>query len=130
MGYVTSKSVCIAFGIAFLAAGLLGFVPNPLVAADGIFEVNFMHNVVHILTAGVFFFGASISEAAARTTLQAVGIAYVGVTVLGFIMKGNMLLGLVHINHADKWLHAGLALVIVAAGFGLPKPRSTETVSA
>lgn len=130
MNYFTGKNVSMAFGIAFLAAGVLGFIPNPLVAVDGVFEVNFMHNLVHILTAGVFFFGASKSERIARITLQGVGIAYVGVAVLGFLIEGNLLLGLVHINHADKWLHVGLALAIVGAGFGLPKVRSPESVSA
>ena len=124
MNHITSKSVSVAFGITFLAAGLLGFVPNPLVSPHGLFEVNAMHNLVHILTAGVFIAGALISEKAARVTLQSVGVAYVGVTILGFLIKGHLLLGLVHINEADKWLHAGLALAILAAGFGLPKLRA------
>ena len=130
MNFLTSKNVSRVFGFAFIAAGALGFVPNPLVSANGLFEVNFMHNVVHVLTAGVFFFGASRSEKVARRTLQGVGIAYVGVSILGFLIKGNMLLGLVHINQADKWLHVGLAFVILAAGFGLPKLRGSDPVSA
>ena len=129
MNYITSKNVSIAFGIAFLAAGVLGFVPNPLVSSTGLFEVNAMHNLVHILTAGVFIAGALISEKAARVTLQSVGIAYVGVTILGFLIKGHLLLGLVHINEADKWLHSGLALVILAAGFGLPKLQARNVKS-
>lgn len=128
MSYITSKNISLAFGIAFLGAGILGFLPNPLVSPDGLFEVNTMHNLVHILTAGAFFAGARISEKAARVTLQAVGIAYVGVTVLGFLTAGHLLLGLVHINEADKWLHAGLALIILIAGFGLPTRRARENV--
>jgi hypothetical protein len=31
-----------------------------------------------------------------------------------------MLLGLVHINPADNWLHVALAVVILGAGFLLP----------
>lgn len=130
MRYVTSKNVSAVFGVAFVAAGLLGFAPNPLVAPEGVFEVNFMHNILHLVIAGVFLFGASKPEAVARITLQGLGIAGVILAILGFITADNMLLGLVHINEADKWLHAGLALVIVTAGFGLPKPRSTETVNA
>ncbi|MDY6942183.1 MAG: DUF4383 domain-containing protein [Pseudomonadota bacterium] len=126
MSHITSKHLCIAFGIAFLGAGLLGFVPNPLVAPEGIFEVNLAHNLVHIGTALVFITAAFGSEATARTTVQAVGLAYVGVTVLGFLLNGHLLLGLVHINEADKWLHAGLALVILGAGFGLPKRHTRQ----
>ncbi len=118
------------FGITFIAAGVLGFIPNPLVAADGIFAVNFMHNLVHVLTGSVFLFGALKSERIARLTTQGVGIAYVGVTILGFLMQGEMLLGLIHINDADKWLHLGLAVVILAAGFGVPGERSMNTTGA
>lgn len=130
MNYFTSKNVSIVFGVAFLAAGVLGFVPNPLVSANGLFEVNLMHNLVHILTGGVFLVGGLGSERVAQTTLRGIGVAYVAVAVLGFLIEGNMLLGLVHINEADKWLHVGLALVIVALGFGLPKPQPTGTVGA
>lgn len=129
MNYLTSKNVSIIFGAAFLVAGILGFIPNPIVAPDGIFEVNTMHNLVHILTASVFFTGALSSENTARVTLQSVGIAYVGVTILGFMIKGHLLLGLVHINEADKWLHAILALVILVAGFGLPKAQNNEVTN-
>lgn len=130
MNYITSKNLSIAFGIAFFAAGILGFIPNPMVSPDGLFEVNAMHNLVHILTAGVFIAGALFSEKAARVTLQSVGIAYVGVTILGFLIQGHLLLGLVHINEADKWLHAGLALVILAAGFGVPKLQARQAATA
>jgi hypothetical protein len=34
-----------------------------------------------------------------------------------------MLLGLVHINQADRWLHLGLAVVILATGLTLPNRR-------
>jgi hypothetical protein len=89
-----------------------------------------MHNWVHILTAGVFIAGALYSQKAARVTLQSVAIAYVGVTILGFLTEGHLLLGLVHINEADKWLHAGLALVILVAGFGVPKPQARQASTA
>ncbi|MEE4378126.1 MAG: DUF4383 domain-containing protein [Candidatus Competibacteraceae bacterium] len=129
MNMLTSKNISLVFGITFLAVGILGFVPNPLVSPDGVFAVNTMHNLVHILTAGVFIAGGWVSERGARLTLQSVGIAYVVVTILGFLTQGHLLLGLVHINEADKWLHAGLAVVIVAAGFGIPKLQSGQTLN-
>lgn len=49
--------------------------------------------------------------------LKAVGLAYIAVAVLGFFTSGNMLLGVVHINEPDRWLHLGLAVMILAAGF-------------
>ena len=129
MSYATSRNVAILFGVTFVVVGILGFIPNPLVSSTGLFEVNGLHNLVHVLTGVVFIVGALPSERAARLTLQSVGIAYIGVTILGFLTEGHLLLGLVHINDADRWLHAGLALVIVGAGFGLPKPKPVEATN-
>ena len=125
MNYITSKNVSIAFGIAFIAVGLLGFIPNPLVSPHGTFEVNIMHNLLHVLAGIVFIVGALPSERAARITVQALGIAAVGLAILGFLTKDGLLLGLVHVNEADKYLHAGFALVILVAGFGIPRLRAT-----
>lgn len=130
MNYITSKNVSLAFGVTFVAVGLLGFIPNPIVSPNGLFEVNVMHNLVHVLTGAVFIIGGMYSEKAARITLQSVGIGYVGVTILGFMIKGHLLLGLVHINEADKWLHAGLAFVILAAAYGIPKADTRQASSA
>ncbi|MEZ5566635.1 MAG: DUF4383 domain-containing protein [Gammaproteobacteria bacterium] len=123
---VTSRKVCLLFGVTFLAAGILGFVPNPLVSPDGIFAVNTMHNVVHLMTGVVFLMGAASDEDTACTTARAIGLAYVVVTIAGFLTSGHLLLGLVHINEADRWLHAGLAAIIVVSGFGVPRPRLTQ----
>lgn len=124
MSNITSKTIALIFSIIFIGVGVLGFIPNPLVSTDGLFEVNIMHNFVHILTGIVFYVAKSRLEKTARITLQIVGIAYVGVSILGFFTEGNMLLGLVHINEPDKWLHVALAAVILASGFLLPKFQS------
>ena len=62
-------------------------------------------------------FGASMA-------LKIIGIVYAAVAVLGLIVGPGILLGLVHINSADNWLHVALAVVILAAGFGLPDDRT------
>ena len=51
---LSSKNITIVFGSTFILVGLLGFIPNPLVSANGIFEVNAMHNLVHLLTGAAF----------------------------------------------------------------------------
>lgn len=125
MNYVTSKNISLAFGLPFVAAGFLGFIPNPVVSPDGLFEVNFMHNLLHVLVGVVFIIGAMSSEKAARRTLQSLSIVGVALAILGFVAESDLLLGLVHINEADKWLHAGLAILIVAGAFGVPKPLAS-----
>ena len=129
MNYITSKNISLAFGLSFVAAGFLGFIPNPVLSPDGLFEVNLMHNLLHVAVGAVFIIGALLSEKAARRTLQSLSIVGVALAILGFVAKSNLLLGLVHVNEADKWLHAGLAIVIVAAAFGIPKPQASQASS-
>ncbi len=129
MNYITSKNISLAFGLSFVAAGFLGFIPNPVLSPDGLFEVNLMHNLLHVAVGAVFIIGALLSEKAARRTLQSLSIVGVALAILGFVAKSDLLLGLVHVNEADKWLHAGLAIVIVAAAFGIPKPQASQASS-
>ncbi len=129
MNYITSKNISLAFGLSFVAAGFLGFIPNPVLSPDGLFEVNLMHNLLHVAVGAVFIIGALLSEKAARRTLQSLSVVGVALAILGFVAKSDLLLGLVHVNEADKWLHAGLAIVIVAAAFGIPKPQASQASS-
>ena len=121
---MNTQTASLAFGIVFVLVGILGFVPNPLVAPHGVFAVNLAHNLVHIGTGAVFVAAALRFADKADLVFKTVGAAYVVVTVAGFLTSGNMLLGLVHINDADRWLHLGLAVVILAAGIVLPNQRS------
>ena len=42
-----ARTVAVVFGAVYLLVGIVGFVPeSPLL---GLFEVNVLHNVVHIL---------------------------------------------------------------------------------
>ncbi len=123
---MNTKTASLAFGIIFILVGIIGFIPNPLVAPDGVFAVNLAHNLVHILTGVVFIVGAMQFADKADMVFKSVGAAYVLVTIVGFFTSGNMLLGLVHINQADRWLHLGLALVILAVGFILPNRQATS----
>ena len=129
MNYITSRNISLAFGLSFVAAGLVGFIPNPVLSPNGVFEVNVMHNLLHVSVGAVFIIGALLSEKAARRTLQSLSVVGVALAILGFVAKSDLLLGLVHVNEADKWLHAGLAIVIVAAAFGTPKPQASQASS-
>ena len=110
MNYITSRNISLAFGLPFVAAGLLGFIPSPVLSPNGLFEVDLMHNLLHVLVGAVFTIGAILSEEAERKTVQRLSIAGIAHAILGFVDKSNLLLGLVHINEADKWLHAGHAI--------------------
>lgn len=109
-----SKSFSVALGVTFILAGIIGFIPNPLVYSDGLFVTNTMHNLVHIVT-GAVFLSAILFPGHENTFIKVIGIGYVLVSVLGFLTSGEYLLGFIHINQADKWLHVALAIAILVA---------------
>lgn len=124
---ITARTAALAFAATFVGVGILGFVPNPLVAPDGVFAVNAIHNLVHVITGLTLALGAIWLEKP-KTTLLVVGALYVVVAIAGFLTSGNTLLWLIHINTADRWLHLALAAVILAAGAALPeKVESAQT---
>jgi hypothetical protein len=114
-----AKTAAMVLGIVFLIVGALGFVPNPIVSPDGLFVVNATHNWIHVASGIVLLLGA-YSPLGAGLALRVIGIVYAIVAVLGFVMPGDMLLGMIAMNTADHWLHVVLAIVILYAGFGLP----------
>lgn len=121
---IDAKLLARVLGATFVATGLLGFVPNPIVSPDGLFAVNTLHNLVHVVTGFVFLIGASMGKS--RATILGIGIGYVAVTILGFLTEGHLLLGMIHINEADRWLHAGLAVAILAGGL-ISRERALAT---
>src|SRR5829696_10411393 len=78
------RAVALVFGVSFLAVGVLGFVLNPTGGELlGIFAVNVLHNLVHLLF-GIFGIAAAY-VGRSRFYLQGVGIIYLLLTVLGFV---------------------------------------------
>ena len=63
--------------------------------------------------------GSRSLNGAERATIRVIGVCYLAVAVLAFLTSSNMLLGMIHINQADRWLHVFLASGILATGFGL-----------
>src|SRR5215831_3988660 len=116
------KTVAIIFGIVFLLVGILGFVPGITTTGQmllGIFHVNAMHNIVHLLSGAVALITGLTSMAAARMYFRVFGIIYALVAILGFFIGNGLLLGLISNNMADTWLHVLIAIVALALGFGV-----------
>ncbi len=115
------RAFAAGFAVAFAVAGLAGFAPNPIVGADGVFVTNTAHNFVHLVTGALFGLFALRGDAAALTFTRAFGPAYLLVGVIGLgVLAGSsegMLLGFIHINQFDNYLHLGLGTIISAVGF-------------
>jgi hypothetical protein len=122
----------LVFGLVFLLAGAAGFVPgfttthtHPDVRIVtgmgllfGLFPVNLLHNLAHLLF-GVWGLFAATSEGAARLYGQVVAIAYGVLTIMGLVSAMNLhtVFGLVPLYGHDIWLHAALAVVAAYFGF-------------
>lgn len=51
------KNILISIGIIFMVIGVLGFVSNPLL---GVFEVDALHNIIHIFTGSLALVAVSM----------------------------------------------------------------------
>ena len=111
------------FGIVLLLVGILGFIPGltPEGRLLGIFAVDGVHNVIHLLTGIVALFCAG-SASAAKGYFKTFGVIYLLVTILGFVQGSGELLGLISINGADNVLHLLITIVALSLGFSGPKP--------
>jgi hypothetical protein len=65
-----AKKLAMVFGVVFVLIGLLGFFNNPVV---GLFAVNAVHNIVHILLGIILIWG---SKGDAAKVLKIIAIGY------------------------------------------------------
>jgi hypothetical protein len=119
---MNTKTASILIGLAFLAVGGLGFVDNPIVgeSPNAIFHADTVHNIVHIVSGALFLLVALAMPANAGGFCKLFGIVYLLLGVVGLIQYGTdgtgKLLGFLHVNGADNFLHIGLGLIIFLAG--------------
>lgn len=126
---MSTRTFAMIFGIVFVLVGIGGFVPQLVHPAEGgalamdsghgllfgLFPVNTLHNIVHLLF-GLWGLAASRSLSGSVAYARGVAIIYAVLMVMGFIPSLSDGFGLVPLYGNDVWLHLGLALV--AAYFG------------
>jgi hypothetical protein len=116
------------FGIIFILLGVLGFVPG--VTTDGyllgIFHVDTVHNVIHLLS-GIVALCCAGSASAAKSYFKIFGVIYGLVTIIGFT-NGESILGIFSINAADNVLHLLISVVALYLGFSGPKPMVAQSM--
>lgn len=119
---MSSKTAALLIGLVFIGVGLLGFIDNPIIgtSADAIFHADTTHNYVHIVSGVLFVLVALMAARSAAGFMKVFGIVYLLIGVLGFFaVSGDGLgqvLGFLHVNSADNYLHLGLGIVIFLAG--------------
>ena len=122
-----AKLQTIIFGLTFVAVSILGFIENPIASELGFFQTNWAHNLVHLITGAIFLLGSVKYLGQEKRFVLYSGYFYGLVALLGFVWPGDMLLGFIHINEPDRWLHLGLAVVIVTAGL-LSTPQQQHQI--
>lgn len=117
-----NRLVGTVFGAVYLLVGLSGFAVtggvgfastegNPLL----VFDVNPLHNVVHLAIGAALLLAARRSVAAARGANTTVGAVYLLVGLLGLFLVGSGA-NILALNGADNVLHLGSALLLLGVG--------------
>jgi hypothetical protein len=128
-------------GVAFLAAGIGGFIPffTPPAPADaphlsihenyglllGLFPVNIVHNIFHF-SVGVFGLFSFRTYAPARRFCKFLGITLGVLTVMGMIPQLNTVFGVWPLYGHAIWLHGIEAVIGIYLGFFVAQDRVSE----
>ncbi len=122
----------LAVGVVFLLVGILGFIPGVTTEYDsmtfaghdseaellGIFQVNVLHNIVHLLF-GIAGIALARTAWNARAFLIGGGIVYLVLWIFGLVIPLDEAINFVALNTADNWLHFGLGVGMIALGYVL-----------
>ena len=130
----TIQKLAAVFGVVFILVAIVGFIApggmamqptDPATAAKalGIFPVNVLHNVVHLLF-GIWGLAASRSWSGSKSYFTIAGGIYAVLTIAGFLWPSGF--GLVPLGGNDIWLHAVLAVAML--GIGLSAKPAVTTV--
>lgn len=137
------RAFALVYGIVFLLIGICGFVPAFLKQPAGheghaltvnafegylfgLFHVNVLHSLVHVLF-GVMGLAMSRRFDSARLYARIIAIAYGILAVMGLIPGLNTLFGLLPLHGHDVWLHLVLAAAAAYFGWAAAPEHATPT---
>jgi hypothetical protein len=128
----TVQKVAMVFGVVFLLVAIVGFIApggmsmamDPQAMIFGMFPVNLLHNIVHLLF-GIWGLAAARSWSGAKQYAQITGVLYIILAVCGFFIPDGF--GMVPLGGSDIWLHALIGVVLAAVGFSAKAETVTTT---
>ena len=133
MAWSANRLFALVLGIVFVLIGILGLLTANSSTSNllGIFGVDLLHNLVHLIT-GIIAIAAAYMGFSRRFN-QVFGVIYLLLGLAGLIPAlysgagGMQFLGIIHINPADNVLHllAGAAAIII--GFFVTETARTRT---
>ena len=125
MTRATIQKATIAYGVIYALIGVLGFIPGITQFSDrygavplegmllGIFAVNLIHNIAHLMLGGALIVGGR-SAGAVIATNRIMAFVFVVLTVASFIAP---LVEGVNLNLPDTILHLASAAITGYFGF-------------
>jgi hypothetical protein len=125
-----AQTLALLFGVAFLAVGVLGFIPGITTNVSdmdfagkdspsepfGIFQVSILHNIVHLLF-GLAGIALARTWESARTYLLGAGLIYIVLFIYGLFVGAGDDANFVPINNEDDWLHLVLGIVLLGGWY-------------
>ncbi|WP_067248269.1 DUF4383 domain-containing protein [Microbacterium resistens] len=129
-----NRLIAVVFGAVYVLVGLLGFAVTggvSFLATEGglllgIFMVNPLHNVAHILIGAALLVAGLVSVRAAKAVNIVVGAAYLLLGIVGFFLAGTAA-NVLALNTFDHVLHLASAVLLLAVGLG--SERATTRVA-
>jgi hypothetical protein len=132
-----NRLVATIFGAVYLLVGLLGFAVTGgvgFVATKGglllgIFEVNPLHNIAHLLIGAALLIAGLTRVAAAKAVNITVGAVYLLLGIVGFFLVGTDA-NILALNTPDHFLHLVSAIVLLGVGLGADRGTRATTAAA
>jgi len=127
------RTFTLALGIIYFIVGILGFFPGLMSAPPanapamsspygllfGLFPVNSLHNVVHLIL-GAWGILAYRDIEDSRLYARSLAVIYAVLGVFGFIPALNTIFGLIPLFGHDIWLHLLTAAAAAYVGYMMP----------
>jgi hypothetical protein len=128
-----NRLLAAVFGAVYLLVGLLGFAVTggvSFIATDGnlllgLFAVNPLHNIAHLLIGAALLIAGLSTVAASRSVNTVVGAVYLLLGIVGFFLVGTAF-NILALNTADHFLHLASAIVLLGVGLAADKRSDTS----
>jgi hypothetical protein len=128
-----NRLLAIVFGVVYLLVGIFGFFVTSTVGfvatansnlLIGLFEVNPLHNVAHLVIGAALLIAGLSGVRAAKGVNTAIGAIYLVLGIVGLFLV-NTSANFLAINAADNVLHFASAAVLLIVGLGADKIART-----
>ena len=124
-----NSTVAAVFGAVYTLVGIAGFFVSETFAATDDntllgFEVNHLHNIVHLLI-GLALLGASRRTETARRLNLAIGGTYLLLGIVGWFIQDTAA-NIVALNEPDHLLHLASGALLLAVALGADKRARTR----